>query len=734
MSSLEATVHRYRDLRDLYGRGLIGLLVLESAAAAKEAAVELRERVPEATVVLVQDDRPGGEVITRLNRERDVLLRSGRSVILVAGSGDDARFARRTAPDLTSVLDLSAEITGTRSLAWPEVGARLRDLYLRTLSTIDLTGLVVHTADPVGLPLLEVYAAGAGLPPSTSLDVPRLVVGPPGSGKSTTLRWLALRHARGEHDHISEDRVPVLVPLAAWAAQAQDRGVPLATFVDRYVARALDVDTVDLQTHAGRVALLLDGLDEVPSAAERRLLLDQAGQLVRQGAWVVVSGREHVVDDLNAEQSRIWRVTRLRTPTLQDAHAIIRAVLQARRLPADVAPLWRALVEHPDFYHFAANPLLLTFLTLLAEVQRRVPSQRTELYHDLVEMLIGSWRRLRNQEGARQLRRADVLRVVAPLGWLLVERGVGGVPEAGLLAELTRVEAETEAAGARERAATLLHLLREDTALVGSAGGLWRFHHPTIAEYLAARCAGQDTRRLDALCEAPYDPRFTQVIAFALAHATDIEPRADVARRLVEALLLRSKRAGVYDAKIPRTIAVCLAEAHGVASGAQKSLAERALDIALHKKLTPSRREEALVAVGNLCRSAAAPVREVLARHLVLGVDTIDWEAMAADGRRGSVVPLYQLGDLPEWLTLADLDPMPLLRRWVASDEPLLRAVVWFPWVCTNAVGAPWLERQEQWVNLDSFDLVWLGDFLGWSFPTNPVDRTPALRVRFDVS
>ncbi|HMV65627.1 MAG TPA: NACHT domain-containing protein [Myxococcota bacterium] len=727
---------RYRDLRDLYGRGLIGLLVLDSATAAREAAAVLAERLPDATVVLVHEDRPDGERITGFNRNRDALLRSGRSVILVAGSGDDARFARRTAPDLTAVLDLSAEITGTRSLPWPEVELRLRELHRRTLAAIDLTGLVAHAADPVDLPLLDVYITAAGLPPSARLDVPSLVVGPPGAGKTTTLRWLALRHARGEESLISSDRTPVVVPLAAWAAQARDRVVPLAAFVDRYVARVLDVDTVALREHAGRVVLLLDGLDEVTGVADRRLLLDQASQLAQQGAWVVVSGREHVVDDLNAEQSRVWKVTRLRAPQLADAGELVHAVLRVRlaRRPEAIEPLRRELVGHPDFHHFAANPLLVTFLTLLAELQHRVPSQRTELYHDLVEMLISSWRRLRNQDGARQLRRADVLRVVAPLGWLLVERGVGGISEADLLAELTRVEAAMATEGARDRAVVRMHLLREDTALIGSAGGLWRFHHPTIAEYLAARCAGQDERRLDALCHDPYDPRFTQVMAFALAHATDIEPRMDLARRLLEALQVRARRAGVYDAKIPRTIITCLTEAHGVPGSARSSLAERALDIALRKKLTPWRREEALVALGQLCRSAAGPVRDVIARYLVDGVDTIDWEAMARDTRSRDVTPpLYQLGDLPEWLTLAGLDPMPLLRRWVRSEETLLRAVVWYPWVCESSGGMPRLDRRKQWETADPSGLssVVLD---GWSFPAPPVDRTPALRARFSVS
>ena len=91
-------------------------------------------------------------------------------------------------------------------------------------------------------------------------DVPRgVLLGAPGAGKSTTLRKLAydLAH-KAELD--AHEPIPILVALGLWTKQDQ----PLVDFLD---AMAPEVGwAVEALRPERRVVLLLDGLNEVPTA------------------------------------------------------------------------------------------------------------------------------------------------------------------------------------------------------------------------------------------------------------------------------------------------------------------------------------------------------------------------------------------------------------------------------------------------------------------------------------
>lgn len=523
------------------------------------------------------------------NQQRDAWLPAGQSVLFRVADGEEARRLYRETPDLTAHVDLHLlhEIPAAEPVA--EVIRRLRASQLERNAALDLSGLLPAAPDKVTLPLSEVYLRDAGLPDELKLaDKPVLVLAPPGAGKTTTLRWLAWGQAADHPSgHLPPDRTAVFIPLSGWAAARRDRSISLEEHLRAALGRLIDSGPVDLPPLAGQLVLLLDGLDEVPHKADRRAALAEAADLHRRGLRVMVSARDHVSDDLTKDHRDGWVITTLAAPEPHHAEALARSILQARAAP-DAELIVDAIVRHPDLHHFVRSPLLMTFLVVMASVHRELPSQRAELYRDLVEMLIHSWRRVRGVGAGRALTRGDVLRVVAPLGWALVTRGVGGLTPRELLDVLRPLEHQRggtpEEADARAR--RRLELLQTDTALLRTEDDLLRFTHPTIAEYLAAEAALADPAKLQRLLDAPYDPAWQQVIPFALAIAVDLQPRDDVAAQLLAALKKHAKRAGVYDAKIPATLAACLVEVPGLPKEEREALAEQVFRVGLGEKLS----------------------------------------------------------------------------------------------------------------------------------------------------
>ena len=99
-----------------------------------------------------------------------------------------------------------------------------------------------------------------------------VVLGDPGSGKSTLLRFLALTFAQGgqwvqERLSINEDRLPILVPLSAFAEERKSQpNLLLAEFLPKnFTGQGLPdfSELFDDALRHGHALLLLDGVDEM---------------------------------------------------------------------------------------------------------------------------------------------------------------------------------------------------------------------------------------------------------------------------------------------------------------------------------------------------------------------------------------------------------------------------------------------------------------------------------------
>jgi hypothetical protein len=93
------------------------------------------------------------------------------------------------------------------------------------------------------------------------------IVAPPGTGKSTTMLQLA-------RSLLAEGNAPVFVPLKEWAETSGDL---FSWVANRHDYAGLTADHFKFLAYHGELALLLDGWNEVPPEARRRLILELNG-------------------------------------------------------------------------------------------------------------------------------------------------------------------------------------------------------------------------------------------------------------------------------------------------------------------------------------------------------------------------------------------------------------------------------------------------------------------------
>lgn len=236
-----------------------------------------------------------------------------------------------------------------------------------------------------------------------------VVLGSPGSGKTTLANYLALIYSREVIDKKKvkiEKKTPFIIPIREFVRKKGEYS-QIFDFIDylkfdfetNYNFRNIDKDFFIALLELGEAVVVFEGLDEVALEENKIQIVKSIEQFSLRyqdiAIWVTsrIAGYTEPVT-LNPDQFDLYY---LASVSQQQAKKFIEKWFKIQ-LPIDetlrndrIQSLQQAIEKNPGIKPLKSNPLLLTMMTLIHQFEGTLPDNRARLYEKCVELMLKTW-------------------------------------------------------------------------------------------------------------------------------------------------------------------------------------------------------------------------------------------------------------------------------------------------------------------------------------------------------
>lgn len=385
--------------------------------------------------------------------------------------------------------------------------------------------------------------------PKRRQELRAVILGDPGAGKTTFLRYLAYCLATLESGNRSQIRrlgnerlkpglggsFPVYIRVGEYSQHlklhpnADFQSFALVSSEARQLP--LSSELLEEEIFRGRTVFLLDGLDEISDSTQRHEVAQriQAFAIDHPMCSILVTSRI-----VGYRESRLGpHFPELTIRPFEDAEIERFAVrwYSALKVPEGADSLISAIKGNSAIHMLASNPLLLTVIALIHYRGTKLPYRRVELYERAAETLVDQWMNARRVVPEGWDPRLAMTVILPAVAWHLHAKTSSGLIEENelqgvLVKALKQAWSDPPEDVAQAQASRFRRDISEfsgiflERGLSANEQRIYGFLHLTFEEYFAARRLTDKWQREGNAVLGPllHDPRWSEVILLAAGH------------------------------------------------------------------------------------------------------------------------------------------------------------------------------------------------------------------------
>ena len=357
-----------------------------------------------------------------------------------------------------------------------------------------------------------------------------LLLGQPGSGKTTFLKYLTLQALKG---NLEPKRLPVFIILKDWAESEYEDLLDFMGHEFKICGFPMAEPFIENMLKQGKCLLLMDGLDEAIGSSR----FDKMQSQIRDFAdkhdknQFVISCR---VAAYNHYFRRFSDAELADFDDDQSANFIHRWFGDERRSKGQQCLAYLKQEKNAPIRELTRNPLLLSLLCLAFDRTEEFPSNRIELYRDGLDALLGEWdetKKIKRQEVYKRLTKMNKEKLFSYLAWTWFEADRYFVrqqeAEERIGAFIYNLPGVSEKSLLPDSKAVLKAIEAHHGILVEQAHNVYSFAHLSFQEYYTARyiVENNDKGTFQGLLEHLTDRRWRVVFLLCAEMGFDVESR-----------------------------------------------------------------------------------------------------------------------------------------------------------------------------------------------------------------